>query len=197
MNPDNLPTKRNFLSAKRKLQLANHGHSLLDMKYKVLTRELSAIKKNIHSLREELINAISTGCKLLPVEICNIKKISDKMPLIKNLQITYKSVMGVKIPQMAVQEPRLTVPPYSLGETSSNTDKALLAWQKVTKLLIQLAEAEVSERNILIQMKKAQKRAAALKNITIPKLESRIKYISAQLEERERDELARVKSVKS
>jgi len=196
MNPENLPTKRNLLDAKRSLQLARHGHDLLDKKHKVLARELAAAKKSVTDLREILAKAISVGNNLLPTEIFSIKKISAKMPIITNLQITYRSVMGANIPKIGATETRYTTPPYGLGESTSAIDQALFAWQKVLQLIIQLAEAEIAIHNITVQMKKAQKRAAALENITIPMLTARIKYISAQLEERERDELARVKSVR-
>ena len=190
MNSDFLPTKRNLILAKRKLVLAKQGHDLLDKKYKVLMRELASIKKNASQLKKQLNDALRSAlqCK---VGDKLLEKIANKTPLDTGLQITYKSIMGALLPKL--KNIGHASPQYSLAESSSSVDESFFEWQKVKMLLLKSAQTETSIRNITVQLQKAQKRAAALKNITIPVYEARIKYISEQLEERERDELARIK----
>jgi len=190
MNPELLPTKRNLLTAKRNLVLANHGHDLLDKKQKVLMRELISIKNSASQLRVQLDNALK---KAIMLGDKRLKKISGKIPLDTSLKITYRNVMGALIPKIEGKLKDYVSPPYALGESTCSIDEAFFAWVDVKFLIQKLAEAETSTRNIKSQLQKARRRAAALKNITIPAYEARIKYISEQLEECERDELARVK----
>ena len=198
MNPEQFPTKRNLMTAKRNLTLANQGHNLLDKKYKVLLRELAAVKFLANQLKRQLDDALQNATALLTVAKTEVgdrtlKKISDAQHLDTSLQITYRNIMGAMIPKMEGGTKKHTAPPYSLSESTASLDEALFAWQSVKVLLVKRIEAETAMQRITVQLQKAKKRAAALKNITIPLYESRIKYISNQLEERERDELVRIK----
>ena len=66
----------------------------------------------------------------------------------------------------------------------------------VKKLTIRLAEIENAVYRLAMNIKKTQKRANALKNITIPLYESLTKSISNALEEKEREEHTRLKIIK-
>ena len=55
---------------------------------------------------------------------------------------------------------------------------------------------ENSVYRLAIAIKKTQRRANALKNIVIPRLETTIKFISESLEEKEREEFSRLKVIK-
>jgi len=196
MNPEFLPTKHNLLATKKNLLLAKQGHDLLDKKQKVLMRELNKIKKSVNQLQMKLEFALEKAIKMLCVAKAGmgghaIKKLCNKITPDKDLLISNKIIMGVLIPKVSAKNH--TPPPYALWESTASIDEAFLAWQKVKFLMQKLAEVETGTRNLSTQLKKTQKRAAALKNIIIPIQEKRIKYISEQLEERERDDLARVR----
>jgi len=198
MNPELLPTKRNLMLAKRNLTFANQGHDLLDKKYKVLLRELTTLKSTTNQLKRQFGDALQNAKKLLAVVQIEVgdkslKKISGLQPPDTSLHITYRSIMGAVIPKIESDTKKHIAPPYNLCDSTASLDEAFFAWQKVKFLLVKLIEAETATRRITIQLQKAKKRAAALKNITIPLYESRIKHISDRLEERERDELVRVK----
>ena len=59
-----------------------------------------------------------------------------------------------------------------------------------------LAEIENAVYRLAMSIKKTQKRANALKNITIPKFEKLTKDIQSSLEEKEREEHSRLKIIK-
>ncbi len=59
-----------------------------------------------------------------------------------------------------------------------------------------LAEVENSVYRLANTIRKTQKRANALRNISIPRFESTIKVISEALEEKEREEFTRQKVIK-
>ena len=68
--------------------------------------------------------------------------------------------------------------------------------KKVKELSIQLAGIENAAIRLAANIKKTQKRANALKNITIPKYEALTKDIQNALEEKEREEFTRLKVIK-
>ena len=85
---------------------------------------------------------------------------------------------------------------YSLENTTIALDEAYTQMSAVKDLIIKVAEAESKAQSLDIAIKKTQKRANALEHILIPRYEASIKFIQSALEERERDGLARLKSIK-
>ncbi|MCI6535758.1 MAG: V-type ATP synthase subunit D, partial [Lachnospiraceae bacterium] len=70
------------------------------------------------------------------------------------------------------------------------------AFREVKALTIKLAEVENSAYRLATNIKKTQKRANALKNITIPMYTNLVYNISNALEEKEREEFTRLKVIK-
>ena len=75
-------------------------------------------------------------------------------------------------------------------------DEACAEFEKVKELTIRLAEIENSAYRLAYNIKKTQKRANALQNITIPKYEKLSKEIQEYLEEKEREDFTRLKVIK-
>ena len=78
----------------------------------------------------------------------------------------------------------------------TNTDSLEKAFEKVKELSIRLSMVENAAIRLAANIKKTQKRANALKNITIPKYEALTKDIQNALEEKEREEFTRLKVIK-
>ena len=66
----------------------------------------------------------------------------------------------------------------------------------VLRANIKLSTIETSAIRLATNIKKTQKRANALKNITIPTYEAIVKNITNALEEKEREEFTRLKVIK-
>ncbi len=88
-------------------------------------------------------------------------------------------------------------PSYSFYETTSAFDEAFVKFSRAKELSVKLAEIENSVYRLAINIKKTQKRANALKNITIPFYENVVHSISNALEEKEREEHTRMKKIKN
>ena len=83
-----------------------------------------------------------------------------------------------------------------LYSTKMSLDQAKAAFEKVKELSIKLSAIENAAIRLAANIKKTQKRANALKNITIPKYEALTKDIQNALEEKEREEFTRLKVIK-
>ena len=103
--------------------------------------------------------------------------------------------MGVEIPKVLSQTEEVKIK-YGISSTNTKFDYAYKNFQKVRDLTILLAEIDNSLYKLANAIRKARKRANALKNIVIPDYEQKIKFISESLEEREREEFIRSKLIK-
>ena len=117
------------------------------------------------------------------------------MPVEKGVKIKARSIMGTEIPlvQHEVKPLQLT---YGFYNTTQSLDEARYHFERVKELTIKLSMVENSAYRLANSIKKTQKRANALKNITIPKYETLSKDISEALEEKEREEFTRLKVIK-
>ena len=76
-------------------------------------------------------------------------------------------------------------------------DIAREAFREVKDLTIKLSMVENSAYRLASNIKKTQKRANALKNITIPMYTNLVHNINNALEEKEREEFTRLKVIKN
>lgn len=192
------PTKGNLIATKKSLSLAKIGYELLDKKRNVLIREMMTLVDKVKLLRDEITDSYSLGYYLLQQANISTGVISDIASSVKveeTVKVTYRSVMGVEIPNVSYN-PSPVQMEYGFAETNSRVDEAFLQFQKVKELTVILAEVDNSVYRLANAIRKTQKRANALKNIVIPNFEDTVKFIQEALEEKEREEFSRQKVIK-
>ena len=200
MDPNTFPTKGNLILAKNSLALAKQGYELMDKKRNILIRELMELIDKADSIQKEILVTYETAYKAL--EAANIElginyvmESASSVPTEESITIKSRSIMGVEIPHIDYDKNSIS-PTYSFYGSSLNLDKARVAFEKVKVLSIELAAIENSAYRLATNVKKTQKRANALQNITIPTFTERVKSISNALEEKEREEFTRLKVIK-
>ena len=109
--------------------------------------------------------------------------------------------MGVELPVVNIMKDEDSAaeelrPAYSFFHTASSLDEAVIKFRRVKELTLELAEVENSVYRLAMSIKKTQKRANALQNITIPRYTEIAKEISSALEEKDREEHSRLKVIK-
>ncbi|MGN0498894.1 MAG: V-type ATP synthase subunit D [Acutalibacteraceae bacterium] len=192
-------TKGNLMSTKKTLALSKMGYELLDKKRNILIREMMTLIDRANEIQGKIDNAYSEA--YLALQRANIlsgfcDEISRSVPIENGLKLSYRSVMGVEIPIVSLQEESVPGLHYGLFNTSSPLDDAYLKFNEVKVFTTELAEVENSVYRLADSIKKTQKRANALKNIMIPKFEAAVKFITDALEEKEREEFSRLKVIK-
>ena len=88
------------------------------------------------------------------------------------------------------------VPVYPFMGTRVSLDEAYFQFNKVKELTIRLSMIENSAYRLANSIKKTQRRANALKNVTIPRYTQLVADIQNALEEKEREEFTRLKVIK-
>lgn len=193
-----VPTKSNLLNAKKSHSLAVLGYDLMDRKRNILVREMMNLIEQVKEIQAKI--NVTYAEAYLALQKANItlgivNEASQAIPIDDGLKITTRSVMGVELPQVTLEEQPVSLY-YGLESTNSMLDDAYLKFVEVKKLTAKLAEIESNVFRLADAIKKSQKRTNALNNIIIPRLKSTITYISGALEEKEREDFSRLKVIK-
>ena len=196
-----VPTKGNLIIAKNTLALCKTGYGLLDKKRNILIREMMNLIDAAKKIQEEIETIFTSAYSALQqanvdIGIDAVEKIGFAIDVESSLEIKFRSVMGVEIPIVLMEEKEIK-PAYGMQNTTSSLDEAVMRFNDVKKLTRLLAEIENSVYRLADSIKKTQKRANALKNIMIPRYEAETKHIQNALEEKEREEFSRLKVIKS
>ncbi len=193
-------TKGNLISTQRSLALAKTGYELMDKKRNILIREMMLLVDKANSIQSEIDSIFSEAyASLLEANLSSgvIQSIAEAVPVETGVRIRAKSVMGVEVPLVTLEEKRGETVPYGLMETDAALDNAYLKFKRVKELCVTLSEIENSVYRLAVAIKKTQRRANSLKNIVIPKQEETVKFIMNTLEEKEREEFSRMKIIKN
>lgn len=200
MDPNSFPTKGNLIRAKNSLALAKQGYELMDKKRNILIRELMDLIDRAESVQTEIMEVYTEAYMSLQqanieLGIRSVEAFADTVPVEDGIRIKTRSIMGVEIPHTDYESGEMTLT-YSLYGSTEALDRARSAFIKVKELSIELASIENSAYRLAVNVKKTQKRANALQNITIPRYEELAKSIANSLEEKEREEFTRLKIIK-
>lgn len=200
MDPNTFPTKGNLILAKNSLALSKQGYELMDKKRNILIRELMDLIAEATDIQEEIDTTFTNAYRALQkaniqMGIHEVEQISLGVPVEDSIRIKRRSVMGTEIPKVEYDK-KEQKPAYSFYHTKMSLDEACQQFEKVKELTIRLAEVENSAYRLAYNIKKTQKRANALSNITIPKYENLAREIQEYLEEKEREEFTRLKVIK-
>lgn len=195
-----VPTKGNLMNTKKSLSLAKNGYELLDKKRNILIREMMTLIEHANAIQQKIDTAYEEA--YIALQTANVtngfcEDISNSIPVEDTLELDSRSVMGVEIPILSINErPQHDFLHYGLRNTNSAVDKAYMKFSEVKYLTVELAEIENSVYRLADAIKKTQKRANALKNIMIPKFEETVKFITDALDEKDREEFSRLKVIK-
>jgi V/A-type H+-transporting ATPase subunit D len=201
MDQGTFPTKGNLISAKNTLALSRQGYDLLDKKRSVLIREIMLLTEEAHTVQAKIDTLYKRAYASLQranmeMGILNVEHYSHGIPQETTVRIRTRSIMGVEIPLVTYENTTSGKPNFGFGNTTEALDEAYNMFNEVKDMIVKLAELENTAHRLAENIRKTQKRANALKNVTIPKYEALVKQIQETLEERDRDEFTRLKVVK-
>ena len=200
MDPNTFPTKGNLILAKNSLKLSRQGYELMDKKRNILIREMMDLidqAKDIQTQIDATFRKAYAALQKVNMEmgIATVQQVSHTVPVENSVRIRTRSVMGTEIPLVTYTKQK-SASTYGYYSTNFSLDEAKAAFEHVKELSIELSMIENSAIRLATNIKKTQKRANALKNITIPKYEALSRDIQNALEEKDREEFTRLKVIK-
>ena len=186
--------------AKNSLALAKKGYELMDKKRNILIRELMNLIEEAKTIQTQIDTTFTEAYQALQqanieVGIHYVQQIAQAIPVENGVRIKTRSIMGTEIPLVEHEEEK-RVPYYGFYNSSESVDAAREGFLKVKELTLKLSMVENSAYRLAMNIRKTQKRANALKNITIPSYTALVKDITNALDEKDREEFTRLKVVK-
>jgi V/A-type H+/Na+-transporting ATPase subunit D len=195
------PTRTNLIRVKKDLRFAREGHEILDRKREVLISELVRVAHEAEAVQKEVWELLSRGYTAL--QKARLTLGSDRVQwaaLAANrtvdVHVKYRGIMGVAIPVIEARgAPHEML--YSPGDTNAALDEASSTFREVLVRLPQLSMLVTTVWRLAGELRKTQRRVNALQHIFIPNYEATVAFIVSSLEEREREEIFRLKWLKT
>ncbi len=201
MVQSNIKTTRiELIKTKVRIRVASKGLNLLKMKRSSLVLEFFDLARQIKALRGNLYALVSKSIETIKLaEIVsgriNLERIAAEQSDIR-AKVSAKNVMGVKIPNISLDEGTTMPVGYELVSVPTSIGDAKRSYQELFKMLIEIAEKENSLRKLLHEIEKLNRRSNAIENVAIPNLKSKVSYIKQRLEDLERDQIVSLKFIK-
>ncbi len=194
------PTKSNLLKIKEQLNISCDGYELLEQKREILVMELMHMVEQIKLLERDMDKVIASAYPalknmLMAVGGDRVERISHAVNY--DFSITEKSVIkaGMTFSTIDVKLPERKLF-YSFMDSFADTDKVMADFFDFLKLLTQMASIRTIVWRLAMEVKKTQRRVNALDKMIIPQTRLTKKYIEGVLEERERENVFVLKSLK-
>jgi V/A-type H+-transporting ATPase subunit D len=194
------PTRLELLRTRRRIVLAKKGLKLLKLKRSALIAEFFQLSKQALELRGDLQKKIARGyASIRQAEMMEgptrLENVAMLLPTITPLQVTAKSVMGVRTPRVDTGAYTPASPPQLL-DLPPSIEESVRHFQGIYRIVLDIAEKENSLRRLLKEIEKTKRRASAIENVLIPRLEGIVRMIKFRFDELERDAFSMLKTVK-
>jgi V/A-type H+-transporting ATPase subunit D len=193
-----------LIKLRSQIKLAEQGRDLLREKMDALIQEFFHIMVSVSKSREELEVAAEGAQRSLCVaeavdDLVALKSASFATKRALTVDIRGKNIMGVPVPLVERKTVTQSVLErgYSMIGTSGRIDEAAERYEAEIDLIIRLAETETSLRRLGDEIQMNRRRVNALEQVLIPALKRQAKFVKIAIEEREREDLYRLKKVKS
>ncbi len=195
------PTRSNLIRIKKELQFAKEGYEILDRKREVLTTELVRVAHEAEVLQQEVWKLLGPAYSALQKARLTLGSDSLEWAALAanktvDVHLKVRGIMGVAIPVIEAtgEPPRML---YSPGGTNASLDEASATFREVLIRIPQLSMLVTTVWRLAGELRKTQRRVNALQHIFIPNYEATVEFIVSSLEEREREEIFRLKWLKT
>ncbi|HEU5299515.1 MAG TPA: V-type ATP synthase subunit D [bacterium] len=197
------PTRMNLLQRKQQARIAGQGVDLLKRKRDALVADFFNIVRESLAARERLTKAAGEAYIMLALakawegrEALEAAAMADRREVLVDIEV--RNVWGTKIPEVAVKEVRRTLLErgHNPATTSARTVESAGNFEEVVASILAVAATEIRLRKIGEEIKKTTRRVNALEQVVIPRLRGEIRFITAVLEQRAREDVFRLKRIK-
>ena len=197
------PTRMELIKKNAQIKLAEQGRDLLREKMDALIQEFFHIMESVSQSRVELESVASSAQRALLTALAVDDSVTLKSASFATrkglfLDIKGKNIMGVPVPVLEKKRVSKSILErgYSIIGVSGRIDEVAEKFEMELDLIIGLAETETALKRLGGEIQITRRRVNALEQIMIPELKKQAKYIKNAIDEREREDLFRLKKVK-
>jgi V/A-type H+-transporting ATPase subunit D len=196
-------TRLELLATKAQMTLAQQGRDLLKEKRKAMMQEFMGAAGDLLQKGEELERRAAVARRALALAEAfdgeeSVRAASFAARGEASIGIDSGQVMGVPVPKFERKNfsRSLKERGYSLVGTSARIDEVARRFEEELNIVVEVAAHEATLRGLAAEIQRTSRRVNALENVTLPRLLVQCRTIQMTLEEREREDLFRLKRVK-
>ena len=195
------PTKSNLLAIKEQLSVSIEGYELLEQKREILVMELMHLVEKVKLLEKKMDKCIEKAYPSLKKMLVTVgsdrsEQIARNVHYDFNLEEKSLVVAGMEFTTLDVHLPEIELF-YSFRGTFPSTDEVTTNFFELLTILTQLAGIRTIVWRLANEVEKTQRRVNALDKMIIPQSKETVKYIEGVLEERDRENIFVLKSLKA
>jgi len=196
-----LPTKIELIRVKKSLAVARSVHKILEDKRDVLLKRIDDMIDEASKARDEMGDPLSDAYRALynaylSLGPSRLESVADTTPPQIEVEVNVRVIVDVKVPTITIND-RSAGLTYGFADTNSHLDDATKMMRGVLPKILKAAEFENAILGLARELERTQRLINALEFIIIPGYKEGAKFISATLEEREREDFVRLKHVKA
>lgn len=197
------PTRSELIKLKKQIKLAKSGYSLLKKKRDGLILEFFEILKKAKTIRQELTEQYKIALSKINIARAlegdlKIKSVARAVKESPDVSLKAKNIMGVVVPEIKSSELQKHFLERGYGLYNSVAiDESANAYEVLVEKIILAAEIETSMRKLLKEIEKTKRRVNALEFEVIPRMQKLSAFITLRLEEMERENIFRMKRLKT
>ncbi|HWP57652.1 MAG TPA: V-type ATP synthase subunit D [Candidatus Acidoferrales bacterium] len=197
------PTRFELLATKAQLMLARQGRDLLKEKRRAMMQEFMGAAGNLLEKGRDLERGAAAARHALALAEAidgeeAVRSASFAARGEASISVDTAQVMGVRIPKFERKNFVRSVVErgYSPVATSARIDAAARRFEEELNIVVEVAAQQAALRRLAAEIQRTTRRVNALENVTLPRLAGQCRLIQMILEEREREDLFRLKRVK-
>jgi len=199
------PTRTELIRVKRKIALYERGHNLLKMKRDGLVLEFFNILSKARDIRSKIIQDYKKAEEKLIIATgvdgeTTVNSVAFSIREDPKVTMGSKNVMGVLVPttlESGTVKRRIDKRGYGIIGMSVRIDEAAYAYEQLVEDIVLAAELETTLRRLVEEIEKNKRIVNALEFKILPDLKKTEAFIRTRLEELERENIFRLKRIKS
>ncbi|HBG47301.1 MAG TPA: V-type ATP synthase subunit D [Deltaproteobacteria bacterium] len=197
------PTREQFLALRRRYDVIGKGLDLLKSKREALMKEFFGIVDESIRMRDELNSLLVKAQRDLEraraIDAGAVASFAHAAKRSVPLDIKARSIWGVFVPEIEESALTRSLEARDLSPIGERADVIEVAkeFEGACELIIKIASREIRLTRIGEVIRSDSRKINAITEVILPSIKGRIKYIERVLEEREREEVYRLKRNKA
>lgn len=197
------PTRTELLTKKSQIKLAAQGAELLRGKREALVREFLTEIRSFKAERDSMLRTLADAAQslMLSLSIDGPEAVASAgLASRRKLEVTVgeRNIWGTRVAEVssefAVRDPADRG--YSVVGTSARVDETVERFEAAVELILKVAPKQQKLARLAEEIRKTSRRVNALEQRLLPGLEEQVDYIRGVLDQREREDIFRLKRIK-
>ncbi|MBI2414123.1 MAG: V-type ATP synthase subunit D [Deltaproteobacteria bacterium] len=197
------PTREQLLSLKRQHEVIKKGLDLLKSKREALMKEFFGIVEESIGMRNDLTGLLTKAERDLQlaraIAGAEVESFATAARREVSLAIKVKNIWGVFVPEIEETALVRTLEARDISPVGERAQVIETArqFENAADLIVRIASREIRLTRLGEMIRSDTRKVNAISEVILPSLSRRVKYITRMLEEREREEIFRLKRNKA